>query len=299
MSGRKRLGRKKRRKGLSRKESLYGILFAVVIVSLLLIYFLLRSPLYQTSGTFQFKAAIVDHLSFLQQPNPTFNQTCTTILEEAGFTVDYYPGNQVTVEFFEKLPTHGYGLIILRIHSAIDPNTTALALFTCELYNKDDYKLWQVEGQLGGAQISPGDPIYFGIGPLFILQCTKGSFHDTIIIMMGCDGLITDQMAEAFRRKGAKVYISWDGPVSTDHTDQTTIQLLEHLITENQTIKEAVGETSRDPTSDSKLDYYPKNLEIDNHVVPKPESNLTTSIAEINPKIGKLKDKHNHDKNYE
>jgi len=291
MKERKRLGRKKRRKGLSRKESLYGILLAVVVVSILFIYFLLRSPLNQTNGTFQFKAAIVDHLSFLQQPNPTFNETATTILEEAGFTVDYYLGNQVTVEFYRKLPTHGYGLIILRVHSAIDPNTTNLALFTSELYNKNDYSLEQFYGQVGGAQISPEDPIYFGVGPLFVLQCMDGSFHDTIVIMMGCDGLKYAQMAEAFIRKGARVYISWDGPVSTSHTDQTTIQLLEHLITEKQTIKQAVIETMEevgpDPADESILQYYPITAKAEEYVIPGTKNNLTTNVAETYEKSEK------------
>jgi len=294
MKGRKRLGRKKRRKGLSKKESMYGILLAVVIVSLLFIYFSLRSPLNQASGKFQFKAAIVDHLSFLQQPNPTFIETATTILEEAKFTVDYYPGESVTVKFYRKLATHGYGLIILRVHSAIDPNTTALALFTSELYNKNDHLSEQIAGQVGGAQISPENPIYFGVGPLFVLQCMEGSFHDTIIIMMGCDGLLPEytQMAEAFIGKGAKVYVSWNGPVLTSHTDQATIQLLEHLMTKKRTIKQAVTETMNevgpDPVDGSELLYYPPEAE--NYVIPETQSNLTTNVAETNPKIENLKD---------
>ena len=301
MKGRKRLRRKKRRKGLSKKESLYGILLAVVIVSILFIYFSLRSPLIQTNGTFQFKAAIVDHLS-LFEPNQTFIETATTILEEAGFTVDYYPGEEVDVEFYRKFPKHGYGLIVLRVHSALTEDyPTWVCLFTSEIYSKSKYQWEQREGRVGIACFQNPPPYFFGINPDFIKKSAEGRFCNTIVIMMGCDGLKYPSMAEAFVEKGARAYISWDGPVSASHTDQAIIQLLEHLITEKQAIKQAVNETMKevgpDPVDESILQYYPPEAE--NHVMPEPESNLTTNVAEINPKIGKLKDEHNHEKNYE
>lgn len=45
----------------------------------------------------QSKAAIVDQLS-LTYPNQTFTQTATNTLKQAGYSVDYYPGEEVTVE---------------------------------------------------------------------------------------------------------------------------------------------------------------------------------------------------------
>ena len=272
--------RKKRRKGLSKKESLYGILLAVVIISILFIYFSLRSSSNQTNGTFQFKAAIVDHLG-LTQPNQTFTQTETNILEQAGFTVDYYPGEEVNVEFYRKLPTHDYGLIILRVHSGLLRGSPTLGLFTSERYEQSKYIYQQLTDQLWGAVYSEEDRekgiIYFGISPLFVKHSMNGKFENTIIIMMGCDGLTYTDMAEVFIQKGAKVYISWNGPVSASHTDQATTRLLEHLITERQTIKRAVTETMKeagpDPTYESILLYYPETL-VDNYVIPNITSNL-------------------------
>ena len=43
------------------------------------------------------RAAIVDQLS-LSFLSPSFVRRCTAILESAGFSVDYYPGKEVTVE---------------------------------------------------------------------------------------------------------------------------------------------------------------------------------------------------------
>ncbi len=83
---------------------------------------------------------------------------------------------------------------------------------------------------------------------------------------MGCDGLKYNTMAEAFRRKGAKVWIGWDGLVSTPHTDHATTRLLQHLAVEN-TVNDAVGNTMnevgpeeryfQDQGYNSTLKYYP------------------------------------------
>jgi hypothetical protein len=89
----------------------------------------------------------------------------------------------------------------------------------------------------------------------------EGTFNDTTIISMGCDGLKQTTMAEAFIEKGARAYVSWNGSVSVDHTDQATECLLRHLITERQTVDEAVKQTMNevgpDPTDNSILMFYP------------------------------------------
>jgi hypothetical protein len=64
------------------------------------------------------RAAIVDQLG-LTQPNPTFVETATDLLEQAGYSVDYYPGEKVTVEFYRTFPAQPNELIILRVHSAL------------------------------------------------------------------------------------------------------------------------------------------------------------------------------------
>ena len=82
---------------------------------------------------------------------------------------------------------------------------------------------------------------------------------------MGCDGLTYTSMAEAFDEKGAKVYISWNGPVGATHTDLATIRLLQNLFTGGHTIKQAVAETMNeigpDPAFESKLTFYPSEEE--------------------------------------
>lgn len=231
--------------------------FAFIIVCCLLFHF---SPQPSTDNPNPRKAAIVDHLS-LSEPNQTFIQTSTTILEKTGFIVDYYPSEEVTINFFRNLPEHGYGLIVLRVHSTISYPDNRVILFTSEPYSKTKYVYEQLTGRVGIVCFQLEGPYYFGITPDFVKLSVNGRFQNTIIIMMGCNGLKYTSMAEAFIEKGAKVYISWSGSVLASHTDQVTTHLLQHIITEKQTIKKAITGTMKevgpDPVYKSVLTYYP------------------------------------------
>ncbi len=234
-----------------------AILVAIISISSFIIYSHLNpSPDQINNQQSQPKAAIVDHLS-LTAPNQTFTQTATNTLKKAGYTVDYYPGEEVTVEFYRNLPTHGYELMILRVHS------TGMygQLFTSEPYSSTKYVYEQLTDQVLRFSFYEEPPYYFGISPLFVKRSMKGKFQDTTIIMMGCNGLRSTYMAEAFIEKGAKVYISWSDSVLASHTDQATINLLYHLILEKQTLRQAVQnalkEVGTDPVYGSLLVYYP------------------------------------------
>jgi len=260
-----------------------AILVTIIAFSSFLIYsYLNPSPKQNTNSTTQLKAAIVDHLS-LTAPNQTFIQTATNILETANYTVDYYPGEEVNVEFYRNLPTHGYDLIILRVHSALESyeEVSPVVLFTSERYSMDKYEYEQLVDRVGAVAYSREESqqgiAYFGILPKFVQHSMKQAFNNTVVIMMGCDGLKYENMAKAFVEKSAKAYIGWNGSVSASHTDQATTRLLQHLITEKQTIKQAVENTNNevgpDPVDESVLLYYPNTL-VDNYIIPNIASNL-------------------------
>jgi len=248
-----------------------ALILIVVLFSAYFGYSLLSQPQNQTLSqeSSQPKAAIVDQLS-LTYPNQTFIEAATNILKQAGYIVDYYPGEKVTVEFYKNLPTHGYSIIILRVHSSAaelragEFVETPVGIFTAEQYSQTKYVYEQLTDQLVIASYTmPQPPYYFAIVPKFITQSMKGTFKNTVIIMMGCEGLNNTKMAEAFIEKGAKTYIGWKGSISASHTDTATISLLQHLITEKQTIKQAIENTMKevgtDPTYKSQLTYYPLN----------------------------------------
>jgi len=246
-----------------------AVLIAIVSISAFLINSMLNKPSTNPSVGYasQPKAAIVDHLS-LTAPNQTFIQTTTNTLKQAGYTVDYYSGEEVTVEFYRNLPTHNHGLIIFRVHSsATNPEGTEnpVTLFTSERYERAKYVYEQLTDQLVMVGFSQDERekgiTYFGISALFVTQAMKGKFQNTIIIMMGCEGLDNPLMAKAFVENGAKVYISWNQPVLASHTDLATTHLLQHFLIEKRTLKESVQETFKDvgadPVYKSLLIYYP------------------------------------------
>jgi len=190
------------------------------------------------------KAAIVDHLS-ISHPNPAFVKECTALLQRAGFTVDYYPGKKVTVELYRNLPARGYGLIVFRVHSAYIDKYLSLAMFTSERYTRQRYVYEQLRNRVACGYIQPyndGDAKYLTITDKFVRFSMKGTFDDTLIVMMGCAG-IKKYAPKAFVQRGASAYIGWDGLVSAGHTDRATIRLLKHLLVEGQTIAGAVGKT--------------------------------------------------------
>ncbi|UCE15829.1 MAG: hypothetical protein JSV12_08210 [Candidatus Bathyarchaeota archaeon] len=148
-----------------------------------------------------------------------------------------------------------------------------LALFTSEPYSNTKHVYEQFTGQVGRVTFyegeEPKEPSYFGIHSEFVKQSMKGKFQRTIIIMMGCNGLTYSYMAEAFIEKGARAYISWSNSVLASQTDLATTRLLQHFITENRTLKEAMRETFKevgpDPLYKSFLLYYP--LEAGNYTI--------------------------------
>lgn len=250
-----------------------AVILLITIISAYFAYTFLNQPQNQTiNPPYELKAAIVDHLS-LTAPNQTFTETATNILEQAGYIVDYYPGEEVTVEFYRNLSAHGYRIVILRVHSALGKaGQPPVALFTSEPYSEYKYVSEQWAGDLMGVAFSEEweeGKIYFGIMPSFVKWRTNGRFENTTIIMMGCDGLTYTVMARAFIGKGAGIYIGWNDMVSASRTDQSTTHLLKYLLIENQTINQAVENTMKkvgsDPGYNSLLTYYP--LEAGNQTI--------------------------------
>jgi hypothetical protein len=210
------------------------------------------------------RAAIVDQLG-LTEPDPAFTEAATNLLEQAGYAVDYFPGDEVTVEFYRQLPTWGHELIMLRVHSAQgrvgDQPADWVTLFTVDPYDQTSYRSDQTKQRLSKVSYFKGGPAYFGVMPSFIKSSAKGDFQGATIIIMGCDGLATDSMAEAFVEKGAKAVVAWDGLVSSEHTDTATERLLQHLLIDGLTLQQAVSQTMAevgpDPSNDSVLRLYP------------------------------------------
>lgn len=211
------------------------------------------------------KAAIIDQLSF-NVPNQDFVQRTTALLEQQGFSVDYYPSEQVNVDFYRDLAAHHYDFIVFRSHASRlqaeyrGEQIDEVNLFTSEPYDKKKYVKDQAANRLVIAKYSDDGPEYFGIAPDFFKKA-GGDFDGATIVMMGCEGMLSTRTAEVFVELGAKAYISWSESVTATHTDEATENLLHHLLVERKTASDAVALTMADvgpdPVFGSRLEAYP------------------------------------------
>ena len=231
-------------------------------------------------------AVIIDQLS-LTSPDQAFVDEATQTLHDAGYTVDYVPGKDVTVDYYRELPLKGYGLVLVRAHSGFvlrDPLPAGdtrvpgdTFLFTSEAYSDDTHIDDQASRRLSVAyyvdtgleQIDDAgellekfrnEPRYFGIKPGFIESSTHGRFPGTTVVLMGCNGLTTEALAQAFIDKGARAVVGWNDLVSAPHTDDATARLLGHLLVDRLSTKEAVAQTASevgpDPAYGGRLEFY-------------------------------------------
>jgi len=231
-------------KPFSYKQS---IIISMVLVAAILISFLVFNLLQVQTVKFSLNAAIIDQLG-MDFPNAEFRTNATSLLENAGFSVSYYPSVDVKVDFYKRLAEYNYGLIILRTHSAIREGESIVDFFTSEEFDYHKYPSDKINGFVTGGyyQWRP-DKYYFAVSPKLI-ENLKGQFPKSIVIAMGCNSLnqTCKGMAEAFIKKGAKAYIGWTGLVDSSHTDNETLKLLKRLLTENETITTAVSAVSQD-----------------------------------------------------
>ncbi len=97
------------------------------------------------------RAVIIDQLA-ITDPDPDFISSAATQLKSAGYKVDYYRPDEVTVELYRDLPSRGYKVIIIRSHATSSIGVADLSngtigggrsqsvgLFTNELYRNDAY----------------------------------------------------------------------------------------------------------------------------------------------------------------
>jgi hypothetical protein len=209
------------------------------------------------------KAAIIDQLN-PSEPDPAFVNRATAILQDNGFKVDYYQGDQITVDLYRRLPALGYGIVIFRAHSGLlgtgEKRIQKTCLFTNQLYSRTAEMGDQLSDRLVKAR-NDEDPPIFGIGADFVGKSMRSGFNRTAIIMMGCSSLENDDLARAFIEKGASVYTGWNASVGLNYVEDVTLALLDNLsdnVSLESAVKAAMQEKGPDSLSGAKLEYYPE-----------------------------------------
>jgi len=267
--GKKKEAALKEKRRFSNKQLaiLSTILVSIIVLGSVFSFLLLQKP-----NKFSLNAAIIDQLG-KEFPNPQFVDNVTDILTAAGFNVTYHESNELNVTFFKGLAKYNYGIIILRVHSALRDDNSTVDLFTTEPF--DEYA--HVEDQknkllvMGILNYSRDQKEYFAITSKFI-ESLEGTFPKSIVIAMGCWSLKSgcEQMAKAFINKGAKAYIGWTDVVLPKHTDNETIILLNMLLNNDYPLGFAVSKTRRytyssdGQTVTTQLHFYPASTDIYN-----------------------------------
>jgi len=203
------------------------------------------------------EAAILDGL-YTTSPNPTFIQNLTKVLATAGFHVDVFEGENVTISLLRHAA--GYKVLILRLHSAVHTDGF-LYLFSGERYSESKYTVEQLSGSVRKGVTFEGEE-YFAINSVFLGADEQGGLKDSTVILTGCNGTGDYYSIQRLLEKGVKEYVAWTGYVDLSHSDEVTLALVKALYLEKLGVKEAVEKAMRelgpDPTYKSILEYFPK-----------------------------------------
>lgn len=262
----KRQTRRTAGRGLNKNKLFGAVLVVLIVLGVLVVYYVF---FFQDKENWT--AAIIDQVAIEGLFNPEFNDTITILLAASGFDVKYYPGEDVTVDFYKTLPSKGGRVILIRAHSAVREDNVSVDLFTSEPFMEGKY--YEYGKQISRAQFLISNNEYFAIGPTFVQNSLnpsmKGIFADSLIVLMGCNSLSKTTMAEALVSRGAKVVLGWMDLVELSDTDASTIELFQYLLAETPyTVQGAVNKINESPHFvGATMDYYPKDA--GNYIVPK------------------------------
>ena len=258
--------RKEKRERPKRKTRLGTLAACVILVLVVALVIYLIIPTQSATPTKSSKsAAIVDQLS-VHSPDQAFINATVDMMQQAGFGVDLFTQDSVTVGLYGSLPSRGYELIVFRVHAGVDQKMTGhpVGLYTTETYNELSYPQEQLADLVGmGRGFDTNDTVVFAVTPKFIEQRSAANYPGTMIVLMGCYGLFSQDLPKAFIDRGASVVIGWDKLVGVDHADKATLTLLRYLLQNklsvSNSVKATMGEVGPDPDYKSVLGYYPKN----------------------------------------
>jgi len=204
------------------------------------------------------KAVIIDQL-YRDLPNPHFQNKTMSYFIKAGYDVDLYTTDDITVDFYKNLPSMDYEFIVIRSHSlAIYGDKPSEWIFTGEKYSTEVHI-----GETLSGQLSPGVPYivtedqtitysdalkerHFMIGSKFIDESMVGQFPGSVIILGGCETMPHELLANALVKRGASSVIGWNELVGSSFNDRVNSSLLEEILVNGLKIDEAVELVSED-----------------------------------------------------
>ena len=220
------------------------------------------------------KAAIIDQL-YDEIPNEFFHQKATEYFEAAGYEVDIFTTQDVTVDFYKKLPEKNYKIVMIRTHGVTDTDNEKSLLFLGERYSEEQYISEQLLGYVEKAtpflelQFGQNDEKsypwiivnetyqyrktpaeitertsekYFAIGPKFVNEVMSGKFSDTVFFLGGCSTAKNPALAKSFINRGASFVVGWNDNVGNIDNDVTMLEILHRITLDGAEISDVVKE---------------------------------------------------------
>ena len=103
-------------------------------------------------------------------------------------------------------------------------------MFTSEEYKPNSYYLEQLAGEISGARVDYLSDTYFVLSSDYFKHYLIGNIKADCVILMGCNGLVSEDMAQAWIDAGASSYVGWCGDISINMTDVYTKDLVQSYI---------------------------------------------------------------------
>jgi len=261
--------------GISHKIIIITISLIVIFSSLVTLSLqenFIENEIYSYDGVP--KAVIIDQLHN-DIPGTKFQTKATELLTTAGYEVDVFMTDELLVDFYKRLPSMNYEIIVIRSHAIGDngPNIEGddpVAIFTGEKYRNDKYIHEQLSGQIlkgapfqasfadvsvdlsqwnqseGAFGVSTSLNVldnsnpYFLIGPKYVDEQMEGRFPNSIVVLAGCSTLSNPSFAKSLINRGASSVIGWDNLVENFNNDSTNLLFLENLLIKNMKVEDAV-----------------------------------------------------------
>jgi len=198
------------------------------------------------------KAAILDQL-YEDFPNEAFQNKATEYLEAAGYQVELYTTDEITVDFYKELPSLNYEFIVLRTHGG--PGEGGSTTLTTGEKFRENVHLKEILNEQIGASIpiirmaeiegQPKEVIrensYFDINSKLVDNAMEGQFSDTVLVIGGCSALNSTMLAESFVSRGVSSVVGWNGLVGDKDNDRITLEFLKEVLVNKIEIDDAVG----------------------------------------------------------
>jgi len=222
------------------------------------------------------KAAIIDQLD-TEIPSHDFQDRANDYFVKAGYEVDLYTTEEITVDFYKKLPSMGYDYIVIRSHALTGrTGEDSPKLYTSEKYTTDKYVNEQLFGIIDGAYLNPRTDIhatvdvsdleetgqvvfsmrnssqannwgarvttdeYFVIGAKAVDELMVGKFPGSTIILGGCDTASSSILADSLLKKGASEVVGWNENIGSLQNDMTMLKILRETLENKMELSEAV-----------------------------------------------------------